>query len=152
LRKYLNSNFCLVSDRVAVKNPASQNSGHDFVVPKFVKKNEKTATELCLRSPGWRHGVAIRGWPCPTLPRADCSRCRRAWTGVITTDGVSASWHCERPAPSKSQKKKKTKDQPTLCHQLRPRHYGSHGKDICFYIKNQIMYHYLVKCILIGDR
>lgn len=57
----------------------------------------------------------------------------RGWTGVVTTDGIRANWHCKVPGPPKQKKdhkkRRKMEKQIVCCRELKPTHYGTHKQD-----------------------
>jgi len=63
---------------------------------------------------------------------------KNRWTGVVTTDGITSSWHCQRPEdttrprPGKHKDDTSSRPRPTQCTQLQPKHYGAHGRDTVF--------------------
>jgi hypothetical protein len=111
-------------ERAAKKKPHEAESNVEMVRTRKRKQPSPPADEV--KAP--THDQIEALWEKTYRKVFICSN--KKWNGVVTTDGVVASWHMEGEKPTKTKPEKKNKNKfktGTIVNELQNKMYGTHG-------------------------
>jgi putative hemolysin len=108
--------------------PVSQKRKHALCDQQHIEKTNKRAKPTVAKST-WRSMYELVRQKLFHVPE----RLSGKWTGVVTTDGVRAMWHCRRaPKPKPHTKTAPRTGTVRVVRALQPRHYGVHQEEAVF--------------------